>query len=106
MRFVTYKKDYAGSPSWGLEQSPGTVIDGPALYPCRDEAPATLLELIQRGADALAHLTSLVAAADLFTMTKVLDPQLLVPLKPGKIVGVGLNYVDHVAESSRSLDTD
>lgn len=27
------------------------------------------------------------------------------PLRPGKIVGVGLNYVEHVEESSRSLDT-
>lgn len=27
------------------------------------------------------------------------------PIRPGKIVGVGLNYVEHVAESSRSLDT-
>lgn len=28
------------------------------------------------------------------------------PIRPGKIVGVGLNYVEHVAESSRTLDTD
>ncbi|WP_431710491.1 fumarylacetoacetate hydrolase family protein [Glutamicibacter uratoxydans] len=28
------------------------------------------------------------------------------PLRPTKIVGVGLNYVEHVAESSRTLDTD
>jgi 2-keto-4-pentenoate hydratase/2-oxohepta-3-ene-1,7-dioic acid hydratase in catechol pathway len=28
------------------------------------------------------------------------------PLRPGKIVGVGLNYVAHVEESSRTLDTD
>ncbi|MGV4988509.1 fumarylacetoacetate hydrolase family protein [Streptomyces sp. NRAIS4] len=28
------------------------------------------------------------------------------PLRPGKIIGVGLNYVEHVEESSRSLDTD
>lgn len=26
--------------------------------------------------------------------------------RPGKIVGVGLNYVEHVDESSRTLDTD
>ncbi len=28
------------------------------------------------------------------------------PLRPGKIIGVGLNYIEHVEESSRSLDTD
>ncbi len=31
---------------------------------------------------------------------------LAAPFRPGKIVGVGLNYVEHVAESSRTLDTD
>ncbi|MFJ3922077.1 fumarylacetoacetate hydrolase family protein [Streptomyces sp. NPDC090022] len=34
------------------------------------------------------------------------DVTLLAPLRPGKIIGVGLNYVEHVEESSRSLDTD
>jgi 2-keto-4-pentenoate hydratase/2-oxohepta-3-ene-1,7-dioic acid hydratase (catechol pathway) len=105
MRLVTYKTDHASSSSWGIEQSPGTVIDGPALYPSRDEAPATLLELIQRGPAALAHLGSIVAAADQLTATRAVNPQLLAPLKPSKIIGVGLNYVTHVAESSRSLDT-
>ncbi|MBS3941407.1 MAG: fumarylacetoacetate hydrolase family protein [Actinobacteria bacterium] len=28
------------------------------------------------------------------------------PLRPGKIIGVGLNYVEHVDESARTLDTD
>lgn len=27
------------------------------------------------------------------------------PLRPGKIIGVGLNYVEHVDESARTLDT-
>ncbi|WP_405496809.1 fumarylacetoacetate hydrolase family protein [Streptomyces sp. NBC_00096] len=34
------------------------------------------------------------------------DVTLGAPLRPGKVIGVGLNYVEHVAESSRSLDTD
>lgn len=39
--------------------------------------------------------------------THALDSVVLhAPLRPGKIVGVGLNYVEHVAESSRTLDTD
>jgi len=28
------------------------------------------------------------------------------PLRPGKIIGIGLNYTEHVAESARTLDTD
>ena len=31
--------------------------------------------------------------------------RLRAPLRPGKVVGVGLNYVKHVEESSRTLDT-
>lgn len=34
------------------------------------------------------------------------DVMLHAPHRPTKIVGVGLNYVEHVAESSRTLDTD
>jgi len=33
------------------------------------------------------------------------DVHLRAPLRPGKIVGVGLNYVEHVEESARTLDT-
>jgi 2-keto-4-pentenoate hydratase/2-oxohepta-3-ene-1,7-dioic acid hydratase in catechol pathway len=31
--------------------------------------------------------------------------RLRAPFRPGKIIGVGLNYVEHVEESHRSLDT-
>jgi len=34
------------------------------------------------------------------------DVTLHAPLRPGKIIGIGLNYVEHVAESHRTLDTD
>lgn len=34
------------------------------------------------------------------------DVTLCAPFRPGKIIGVGLNYVEHVEESSRTLDTD
>jgi 2-keto-4-pentenoate hydratase/2-oxohepta-3-ene-1,7-dioic acid hydratase in catechol pathway len=37
---------------------------------------------------------------------RVDEVSLHAPLRPGKIIGVGLNYVEHVEESSRSLDTD
>ena len=33
------------------------------------------------------------------------DVRLHAPFRPGKIVGVGLNYVEHVDESARTLDT-
>lgn len=34
------------------------------------------------------------------------EVRLHAPLRPGKIVGVGLNYTEHVAESARTLDTE
>jgi 2-keto-4-pentenoate hydratase/2-oxohepta-3-ene-1,7-dioic acid hydratase in catechol pathway len=40
------------------------------------------------------------------TTTPLADVRLHAPLRPGKVVGVGLNYVEHVEESSRTLDTD
>jgi 2-keto-4-pentenoate hydratase/2-oxohepta-3-ene-1,7-dioic acid hydratase in catechol pathway len=68
------------------------------------DAPATMLDVIRGGATALASLTSLAevpgARRPLETLT------LRAPLRPGKIVGVGLNYTEHVAESARTLDTD
>ncbi|GII87534.1 gentisate 1,2-dioxygenase [Sphaerisporangium siamense] len=63
----------------------------------------------------VADETALATARDLLTAHRgawpagtahrLGDVTLRAPLRPGKIVGVGLNYVEHVAESSRSLDT-
>jgi 2-keto-4-pentenoate hydratase/2-oxohepta-3-ene-1,7-dioic acid hydratase in catechol pathway len=62
-----------------------------------------LLDIVAAGPAVLAEI------ADRFgpgAPTRPLDTvRLHAPLRPGKIVGVGLNYVEHVEESSRTLDT-
>ena len=69
--------------------------------------PASMLELIAAG-DAEAKVTEVVdAAGDSAERLALAAATLRPPIpRPGKIVGVGLNYVEHVDESSRTLDTD
>jgi len=74
--------------------------------------PSTMLGLIDAGPAALDLLRALLAAHrerwPVGTATWLSNVRLLAPIpRPRKnIFGIGLNYVDHVAESSRSLDTD
>jgi 2-keto-4-pentenoate hydratase/2-oxohepta-3-ene-1,7-dioic acid hydratase in catechol pathway len=83
------------------------VVDLTALAAARPDAglPADLLGLVRAGAPALASARALLDG----DLTGALLPSAAVtrcaPLRPGKIIGVGLNYVEHVEESSRSLDT-
>jgi 2-keto-4-pentenoate hydratase/2-oxohepta-3-ene-1,7-dioic acid hydratase in catechol pathway len=51
--------------------------------------------------DALASVESWSAGSTF----AIADVTLQAPLRLGKVIGVGLNYVEHVEESSRSLDT-
>jgi 2-keto-4-pentenoate hydratase/2-oxohepta-3-ene-1,7-dioic acid hydratase in catechol pathway len=69
--------------------------------------PASMLELIAAG-DAEAKVTEILdAAGDSAERLALAEATLRPPIpRPGKIVGVGLNYVEHVDESSRTLDTD
>lgn len=73
--------------------------------------PATMLELIDSGddmlkkiADASTNVTENVLASASLPLA---DIKLLAPIpRPRKnIIGIGLNYTEHVAESARTLDT-
>lgn len=108
MLLVSYTRpDDTGS--YGVRTEAG-VVDVPDLARrLGREVPTTLGDLVRAGAGVafLAALLAEAGPADSAAVTR--DPEelrLLAPLRPGKIVGVGLNYVDHVAESARSLDTD
>ncbi len=95
--------------SWGVLDVDGDVVDLPALGARRGRTvPPSLLEHV-RAETGCADLVALLAEAgadDLAAVTRSRDGvRLLAPLRPGKIVGVGLNYVEHVAESARTLDT-
>ena len=106
MRFATFSTG-GTQPRIGLVQGDVVVDLVPALAGTID-VPASLLAYIHEGRafhaqvrDAVAAVTDWPAGTT-FPLTEV---RLHAPLRPGKIVGVGLNYVEHVEESSRSLDT-
>lgn len=65
---------------------------------------ADLRSLIEAGPAGLAAVRAALRSADGSALPRE-SVRLHAPLRPGKIVGVGLNYVEHVAESSRTLDT-
>lgn len=73
--------------------------------------PNTLLELIDMGIEVIDEINSLVADvsdAELNEISYDLNEITIVaPIpKPRKnIIGIGLNYTEHVAESARTLDT-
>ena len=73
--------------------------------------PNNLLELIDMGFEVIAEINSLledVSEAELNEISYDLDEiQIIAPIpKPRKnIIGIGLNYTEHVAESARTLDT-
>jgi 2-keto-4-pentenoate hydratase/2-oxohepta-3-ene-1,7-dioic acid hydratase in catechol pathway len=73
--------------------------------------PTTMLELIDMGNEIIAEINSLMQKCDpadligiSFAMSEI---TLLAPIpKPRKnIIGIGLNFTEHVAESARTLDT-
>lgn len=75
------------------------------------ELPATMLEFIDLGARAIPVLEDLIREADPRCLLQASLPtsnvQVLAPIPyPRKnIFGIGLNYMKHVEESSRKLDT-
>jgi 2-keto-4-pentenoate hydratase/2-oxohepta-3-ene-1,7-dioic acid hydratase in catechol pathway len=106
MRLVTFTT-HDSTPRLGARIG-DRVLDLAALADAFGaDLPGNLLALIQAGPAALATARELVAAAgeSADAVHAFADVTLLAPLRPGKIVGIGLNYVEHVAESNRTLDT-
>ena len=71
--------------------------------------PDNMLAFIQGGKEmqALAHelLCKYEGNWAAGVTVPVASAKLLAPFRPNKIIGIGLNYVEHVEESSRTLDT-
>ncbi|TSD94234.1 fumarylacetoacetate hydrolase family protein [Skermania sp. ID1734] len=103
MLLVTFSTD--GGPRRLGIQTDESIIDVAALAAHTGvHVPADMLGLISTGSSALRGLLDL-AAVEQFSLP-VADAALHAPFRPGKIIGVGLNYTEHVAESARALDTD
>ncbi len=110
MKLVTYKTSESDSRLGFLHQN--AVIDMEDFGQISNfPLPNDMLELIDMGFEVIAEINDLVdnTSEDNFkeisySMDEV---TLLAPIeKPRKnIIGIGLNYTEHVAESARTLDT-
>jgi 2-keto-4-pentenoate hydratase/2-oxohepta-3-ene-1,7-dioic acid hydratase in catechol pathway len=111
MRLITYRASIEASARLGVLEG-DSVVDVQALGAAfGEDFPASMLDLIDLGPDGLAVLKRLLdktrGAWPVRTTVPFVNVRLLAPIpRPRKnIFGIGLNYVEHVAESSRSLDT-
>lgn len=106
MRFVTFSTAENPEPRIGVVVDEN-VIDLKAALEGSVDIPDRLIDYIAAGAalhDVVKMSTARIHAAP--PAGTLNDVTLHAPLRPGKVVGVGLNYVEHVEESSRTLDTD
>jgi 2-keto-4-pentenoate hydratase/2-oxohepta-3-ene-1,7-dioic acid hydratase in catechol pathway len=92
MRYITF--------GIGTEEKFGAVVDGRVIEPGRHRFPANMMDFIQAGEEAWA-------AAKTFCLeypapgVSLNQLQLQAPLpRPGKIIGIGLNYMDHCREQN------
>ena len=111
MRLVTYRTHVAAAARLGALAG-DQVVDIQALgASCGVVLPDEMLAFIDLGPDAVRIATKLLAEHNDGWPIAVAQPlcnvRLLAPIpRPRKnIFGIGLNYVEHVAESSRTLDT-
>ena len=108
MRFVTFSTSDQGPSILGVVVDGSTVIDLRRALEGTVDVPERLIDYIAAGPALHESVRSAVVNAGVWSsdIAYSLDNVTLrAPLRPGKIVGVGLNYVEHVEESSRTLDT-
>jgi 2-keto-4-pentenoate hydratase/2-oxohepta-3-ene-1,7-dioic acid hydratase in catechol pathway len=111
MRLVTYRAKVDGAGRLGAIVD-GLVVDLAKLGAAHGVAlPSTMLEFIDLGPVAVKAATALLKKADgewpVDGAVPLSNVKLLAPIpRPRKnIFGIGLNYIDHVAESAAALDT-
>ncbi|GGX18760.1 gentisate 1,2-dioxygenase [Pigmentiphaga litoralis] len=111
MRLVTYRAHVSAAARLGALVN-DDVIDLEALgVHAGQPLPSDMLDFIDLGPGAVRSTTELLAAYEgnwpVGVAQPVVNVKLLAPIpRPRKnVFGIGLNYVEHVAESSRALDT-
>lgn len=111
MKLVTYRSSVEAAARLGVLVD-DLVVDVAALAAAQGKTlPDTMLGLIDAGRPGLDALSEcLGSAAGRFptgSATAIGNVKLLAPIpRPRKnIFGIGLNYVEHVAESAKTLDT-
>lgn len=110
MKLTTYKINHT-TPRLGVVQD-NHIIDLEDVAKIKKEVlPKTMLELIDLGLLEVARIQILIDSLTAEERSNCIYPlsnaTLLAPIpKPRKnIIGIGLNYTEHVAESARTLDT-
>jgi 2-keto-4-pentenoate hydratase/2-oxohepta-3-ene-1,7-dioic acid hydratase in catechol pathway len=111
MKLVTYRPSVEAAARLGAVTD-GLVVDVEKLGKHHAIAiPGTMLGLIDTGSPGIEALRHCLEAANnrypAGSATELANVDLLAPIpRPRKnIFGIGLNYVEHVAESARTLDT-
>lgn len=107
MKLVTYTINNSAAKLGILQND--RIIDVEKLGQNTNQTlPVTMLDLIDAGEEMLEKLSQLIKEHDAASaMVPLSDAKLLAPIpRPRKnIIGIGLNYTEHVAESARTLDT-
>jgi len=111
LKLVTYRASVEGAARLGVILN-DLVIDVEALGDAfGEDMPSTMLGLIDSGRPGLDALRGLLdetgETLPIHCATALTNVRLLAPIpRPRKnIYGIGLNYVEHVAESASALDT-
>jgi acylpyruvate hydrolase len=102
MHLVTFTDDH-GTRIGARIQHEGqhTILD---LIQADPTLPGTMLELLEAGEPTLATARQAVAAFDASILIPENQVKLEAPVpRPGKIICVGLNYVDHAEEGGRDI---
>jgi 2-keto-4-pentenoate hydratase/2-oxohepta-3-ene-1,7-dioic acid hydratase in catechol pathway len=111
VRLVTYRSTIEAPARLGVLEADLVIDVQKAGQRTGIEFPSTMLEFIDLGPPALDNLGHVlgefrslwpVGAALPFSNVKLLAP---IPRPRKNIWGIGLNYIEHVEESSRTLDT-
>ncbi len=111
MKLVTFRSTPEGDARLGVIQG-DLVVDVAALGDAvGEDFPDAMLDMIDAGRPGLAALAQALEDVDgafpIWTATALANVKLLAPIPvPRKnVFGIGLNYVEHVEESARTLDT-
>lgn len=111
MKLLTYKTQDSDEQRLGFIHN-NQVIDMEDFGEISNfPLPSTMLELIDMGFELVEELNDMIAETEPVLLEEIAyemdEVTFLAPIpKPRKnIIGIGLNYTEHVAESARTLDT-
>ncbi len=106
MRLVSYAVGGGASPA----ERAGLLVDGHVADAGRAAGfgrPVAMRELIRTGDDALGALRDSLAGGRLVDLLPIEKVELRAPIgDPGKVVAIGLNYLDHASEGRMAMPAE